>query len=32
MDIIEDPIYDFKSGTTIKIPKGGPLKSALGGE
>ena len=32
MDVIEDPIYDFKSGTTIKIPKGGPLKSALGGE
>ena len=31
MDIIEDPIYDFKSGITIKVPKGGPLKSALGG-
>ena len=31
LDIIEDPIYDFKSGVTIRVPKGGPLKSALGG-
>ena len=28
--IIIDPIYDFKSGATIYVPKGGPLKNLLG--
>jgi len=30
MDTMEDPIYDFKSGATIYVPKGGPLKNLLG--
>ena len=30
LDTMEDPIYDFKSGATIYVPKGGPLKSMLG--
>ena len=30
MDKMEDPIYDFKSGATIYVPKGGPLKNLLG--
>ena len=30
LDTMEDPIYDFKSGSTIYVPKGGPLKSMLG--
>ena len=30
LDTIEDPIYDFVSGTDIYVPKGGPLKSLLG--
>ena len=30
LDTMEDPIYDFKSGATIYVPKGGPLKNLLG--
>ena len=30
MDPMEDAIYDFKSGATIYVPKGGPLKNLLG--
>jgi len=30
MDTMEDPIYDFKSGATIYVPKGGALKNLLG--
>ena len=30
MDIIEDPIYDFKSGSKIYVPKGAALKTVLG--
>jgi hypothetical protein len=30
VDIIFDPIYDFKTGTIIKLPKRSKLLSALG--
>jgi hypothetical protein len=29
-DLIEDPIYDFKPGTTIKLPKSVNVQSDLG--
>jgi len=29
-DVIFDPIFDFRSGTTIKLPKKSALLSALG--
>ena len=30
MDTMEDPIYDFKSGSKIYVPKGATLKDILG--
>jgi len=30
LDVLEDPIFDFKPGTKIYIPKPASLKSALG--
>lgn len=30
MDIIEDPVYDLKVGTSIYLPKGSTLKNSLG--
>ena len=30
MDTMEDPIYDFKSGSKIYVPKGAALKNILG--
>jgi len=31
MDIIKDPIFDFRAGTTIKLPQKTTLDSVLGG-
>jgi hypothetical protein len=31
MDIIKDPVFDFKAGTTIKLPQKTTLDSVLGG-
>ena len=30
MDILQDPIFEFKAGTKIYIPKGDSIKKALG--
>lgn len=30
VDVLFDPIYDFKAGTTIKLPKKSKLLSSLG--
>lgn len=30
LDILQDPIFDFRAGTKIYIPKGDSLKKALG--
>ena len=29
-DVIEDPIYDFAAGVTIKVPKPGNIRTDLG--
>ena len=30
LDVLQDPIFDFRAGTKIYIPKGDSLKKALG--
>lgn len=30
LDVIQDPIFDFKAGTKIYLPKGSSLKTVLG--
>lgn len=30
LDVLQDPIFDFTTGTTIYIPKGSSLKTVLG--
>jgi hypothetical protein len=30
LDILQDPVFDFRAGTRIYIPKGDSLKKALG--
>ena len=30
MDVIKDPIYDFRAGVSIFLPKAEPLKKSLG--
>ena len=30
MDLLKDPVYDFRSGLEIRVPKGGRLRQLLG--
>jgi hypothetical protein len=30
LDVLQDPIFDFKPGTKIYLPKGGSLRTVLG--